>query len=117
MTITPGIYDITIYQGASFAQTLTWQDENGAPVNLTTYTARLMARSSVDATDAFITLTTENAGITLGGAAGTIALSLTAAQTSVLEKTSGVYDLELVVGTQVIRLLQGNLLVSREVTR
>ena len=117
MTITPGNYDITLYQGATFAQILTWKDEAGDAVDLTTYTARLMARTSIDAAECFIALTTENGGIALGGALGTISLTMSAAQTTALAKISGVYDLELIVGSEVVRLLQGNLFVSREVTR
>jgi hypothetical protein len=66
-----------------------------------------------------LTLTTENAGITLGGAAGTITLSATATVTAALTAPfSGVYDLELVSGGGVVtRLLEGVATVSPEVTR
>ena len=118
MTITPGNYDITIYQGSTFSQLFTWQDQNNALVNLIGYTARMMARASVDSVSPFITLTTENSGIALGGAAGTITLSMSAAQTAALVAQSGIYDLEVVSGSgQVTRLLEGNLMVSAEVTR
>ena len=118
MTITPGQYDIVIYQGATFSQLFTWRDSNNALVNLTGFTARMMARSSADSPTAFLTLTTENGGIALGGTAGTLMLSRSPAQTAALPATSGVYDLEVVDGAgQVHRLLQGNLMVSAEVTR
>lgn len=118
MTITPGNYDITIYQGASFNQLLTWRDENNALVNLTGYTARMMARNAAGASSPFLTLTTENGGIALGGAAGTITLSMTPAQTAALAPANGVYDLELAsAGGTVTRLLQGSLFVSAEITK
>ena len=118
MTITPGNYDITVYQGTTFSQVFTWKDQNDALINLTGYTARMMARTSVDAASPFITLTNANGGIALGGAAGTITLSMSDADTSALALAKGVYDLE-VVDTlgKVTRLLQGNLFVSAEVTR
>ena len=117
MTFSPGNYDITIYQGATFSQVLTWKDGNDALVNLTGYTARMMARTSVDGATPFLTLTTENGGIALGGAAGTITLSVNAAGTAALTQ-SGVYDLELVSTSGLVtRLLQGSLFISREVTR
>lgn len=118
MTTAPGNYDITLYQGTSFNQQFTWKDENDTLINLTGYTARMMARTSVDEPTPFITLTTANGGIALGGAAGTITLIMSDTATSALTTTSGVYDLELVSGGGVVtRLLQGNLMVSNEVTR
>jgi hypothetical protein len=118
MTITPGNYDITIYQGTTFNQQFTWKDQNNALINLTGFSARMMARTSIDAAAPFITLTTANGGVVLGGAAGTITLQMNDTQTTALSSTSGVYDLEVIdgVGT-VTRLLQGNLIVSAEVTR
>jgi hypothetical protein len=66
-----------------------------------------------------LTLTSENAGITLGDAAGTITLSATATVTAALTAPfSGVYDLELVSGGGVVtRLLEGSATISPEVTR
>lgn len=117
MTLTPGNYDITLYQGATFAQTLTWKNSEGSAINLTGFSARMMAREHLDA-EAFLTLTTENGGITLGGVAGTIALAVTATDTAALTASRGVYDMELVDGAgKVQRLLQGNIYISREVTR
>ena len=118
MTTKPGDYDFTIYQGATFSRQLTWKDESDTEVDLTGYTARLHIRESVDAESAFITLTTENGGIALGGAAGTITLSIIAASTAALTQTSGVYDLELISGGGLVtRLMQGEILISKEVTR
>lgn len=118
MCISPGQYDLTIYQGATFTQQLTWKGSDGNAVNLTGYTARMMARTSADAAAPFLTLTTENGGISLGGTAGTINLTITSAATAALMAGVGVYDLELISGAVVVtRLLQGNLLVSAEVTR
>jgi hypothetical protein len=111
-----GSYNFTIEQGATFNLLMTWRIDN-VPVNLTGYTARLQARIDVDETDTILSLTT-GAGITLGGAAGTITLDQTATQTAVLPKGEYVYDLELQTsGGTVTRLLQGELNISAEVTR
>jgi hypothetical protein len=111
-----GEYNFTIEQGATFNLLMTWRIDNVA-VNLTGYTARLQARIDVDETDTILSLTT-GAGITLGGAAGTISLDQTATQTAVLPKGEYVYDLELQSsGGIVTRLLQGELNISAEVTR
>jgi hypothetical protein len=118
MTITPGNYDITIYQGTTFNQQFTWKDQNNMLINLTGFLARMMARTSIDVAIPFITLTSAGGGIALGGAAGTITLSMSDTLTSALSPVSGVYDLEVVDGAgTVTRLLQGNLIVSAEVTR
>jgi hypothetical protein len=111
-----GEYNFTIEQGATFNLLMTWKIDNVA-VNLTGYTARLQARIDVDETDTILSLTT-GAGITLGGAAGTISLDQTATQTALLPKGEYVYDLELQSsGGTVTRLLQGELNISAEVTR
>jgi hypothetical protein len=111
-----GAYNFTIEQGATFNLLMTWRIDN-VPVNLTGYTARLQARIDVDETDTILSLTT-GAGITLGGAAGTITLDQTATQTALLPKGEYVYDLELQTsGGVVTRLLQGELNISAEVTR
>lgn len=112
-----GTLDFTIEQGATFNLLLTWKINNVA-VNLTGYTARLAARVDVEDTETVLTLTTENGGITLGGALGTISLDRTATQTALLPAGTYVYDLELISGVgAVTRLVQGELDISAEVTR
>ena len=118
MTTKPGDYDFTIYQGATFSQSIAWQDENGTPINVTGSAARMQMRASQDEAAPFITLTTENGGIALGGAAGTVTLTISAADTSTLTATGGVYDLEIISpGGIVTRLLQGAIIIIKEVTR
>lgn len=117
MTTKPGTYDFTLYQGATFQRVLTWKDEAGDVTDLTGYTARMHIRTNLDADDAFITLTTENGGITLGGEEGTITLLISATDTAAITYATGVYDLELITGSTVTRLLQGQVDISKEVTR
>jgi hypothetical protein len=112
-----GTLDFTIEQGATFNLLLTWKI-NDALVNLTGYTARLQARVDVEDTELILSLTTANSGITLGGAAGTISLDQTATQTTLLPAGTYVYDLELIAANSTVtRLVQGELLISPEVTR
>jgi hypothetical protein len=184
--VTPGDYDLTIYQGADWAITLTWKlaeltisavsaginptitttaahglspgqtvviadvlgatgvngtqtvlatpttttftVTDGAPgtytsggtvtpvTNLTGYTARMQVRDQQNGAE--LLELTDGDGITLGGAAGTIALALDAAATEELEWTWGRYDLELVSGGgSVTRLLRGKATVDSETTR
>ncbi len=91
---------------------------NNVAVNLTGYTARLAARVDVEDTEVILSMTTVNGAITLGGAAGTISLNQTATQTALLPPGTYVYDLELVASNATVtRLVQGELLISAEVTR
>lgn len=113
-----GSYNITIEQGATYSQVMTWRDSNNALVNLTGYTARMQIRTDYAATTSVLVLTTENGMITLGGALGTITLNVTDASTSAIPARNYVYDLELVSGGGLVtRLLQGVVAVSPEVTK
>lgn len=116
MSIEPGDYDFTIYQGANFVRVFTWKDETDTLVNLTGYTARMQIRKKIDG-DILADMTTVNGKIVLGGALGTITASLTAAETAAISN-NGVYDLELISsGGVVSRLLQGDVTLSKEVTK
>jgi hypothetical protein len=53
----------------------------------------------------------------LGGSAGTVTLTATATQTAAIAAGEWVYDIELVNGATVTRLLQGCFAVDAEVTR
>jgi hypothetical protein len=110
-------YDILIEQGATYSQVITYKD-NGVAVNLQGFTARMQVRSTLESATALIELTTANSRIALGGAAGTITLTIAAADTAALTSGRGVYDLELVSGSGIVtRLLQGVATISRNVTR
>ena len=113
-----GSYDLKIEKGATFQLTLTWKDEDGDPIDLTGFTARMQVRDRVDAEETLVELTTANGRIALGGAAGTIALLIEAAVTEGLPGKAGFYDLELVsAGGIVTRLLEGKAALVPEVTR
>lgn len=114
----PGSLDFLMPKGSTFSRTLTWKISN-TPVNLTSYTARMQARTSHIATGApVLSLTTENGKITLGGTAGTITLNLTATETAAITQSSLAYDLELVsAGGVVTRLVEGQINLTPEVTR
>lgn len=111
-----GLYNFEIEQGSTLDKGFLWKDSLGNPVNLSGYSARMQVRSKVTSEDVLLELTTENGGITLGGGQGTITLHFTEANTSPMPK-GGVYDLEMVIGGKVKRLVQGTITVSREVTR
>lgn len=133
-----GRYNITCQQGSTFDLQLTLQYTNpDYPANcanpnicpeflvwdLTGYTARMQVRKYVDSATAIASLTTENLSsfrITLGNPDpedGTIALFIRAEDTRAIA-TSGVYDIEIISPTnEVDRILQGEFILSQEVTR
>ena len=112
-----GVLNLSIEQGTTYSQQFTGK-VNDVAVNLTGYTARLKARgTNVGRSGPPALSLTSSSGITLGGAAGTITLGLSATATSNLIAGKYNYDLELESsGGVVTRLLKGTLTVVSEVT-
>jgi phage tail sheath gpL-like len=115
--MTAGIYNTTIDQGSVWSVVLVYTDSNDAPVNLTGYTAAMQLRQNYNSEVADLTLTTANGGISIVGATGTITITATATQTGLLDPGFYVYDLELTSGSNISRLIQGQLTVAEQVTR
>ena len=113
--ISPANYNITAYQGATYDLNLTWAI-GGTAVNLTGYSAAMDVRENVNST-ATILRFTNGSGITLGGTAGTIAVTASANTMGSAIAGNYVYDLELSSGGQVTRLIQGGFAIQAEVTR
>lgn len=111
--ITPTTNNLLVYQGATFDQTFTLT-VSGSPVNLTGYTAAMKVRAT-PAADAVLSLT-NGSGITLGGAAGTVAVVITATQTTAIPAGQYLYDLKLTSAGVVTRFIQGTFKVSAEIT-
>ena len=113
----PGKYNIVCPQGSTLDQELTYSI-NDVDVNLTGYSARMQVREKHTSATTILNLTNSNGGIVLGGAAGTIKIVVTAAQSSELTAKEYVYDLELVSSSNVVtRLIEGKFIVTPEVTK
>jgi hypothetical protein len=115
MTALAGKLNIVIDQGATYSQAITWNDSNGA-INNTGFTARMQVRATVPSASTVVSLT-DGSGITLGGADGIITVALTATETAAITEGKYVYDLELVNGSDVYRVVMGTFTVRGEVTR
>jgi hypothetical protein len=113
--INPATYNITAYQGATYDLNMTWKIA-GTAVNLTGYTAAMQVRENTNATATILSLT-NGTGITLGGTAGTIDISVSANTMGSATAGNYAYDLELNSGGQVTRLIQGSFAIQPEVTR
>jgi len=112
-------YDIDLEQGSTYSTVFTYTDSNGAAVNLTGFTARMQVRSVYSVTGPAISLTTNGGGgIVLGGAAGTVTVTVSATVSASLVPKNYVYDIELVSsGGVVTKLIRGKMKVLPEVTR
>lgn len=111
-----GLFDIEIEQGATFDIAFLYEDGDGNPIDLTGMTARMQLRRQFNSPDSLLDLTTENGRISIEGLTGTITLYVSATDTALLTG-SGVYDLELVNGSAVNRILNGSYNICSEVTK
>lgn len=68
--------NLSIEQGATFAQQLIWQQSDGEPVDLSGYAARMQIRPSVRSADVLLELNTENGGLALWGSDGSVTIAI-----------------------------------------
>ena len=108
------IYDNFIIQkGATWESAIYWKDPNGNPINLSGYTARFQVSSEYGGTVA-LELTSAS-GITITPSEGKIYINASATQTASLLVGTYYYELELVIGSNVYRILEGQIKVSNQV--
>lgn len=116
-----GTYNIVAEQGARCIRSIVYEDSAGVLVNLTDYTARMQVRVQVHSTTTLLALTSAvGGGITLGGAAGTIEISISATTMAATPAGPYWYDLELLpagVEEDTLRLIEGRFTITREITR
>jgi hypothetical protein len=111
-------YNLTIEQGADLNLSMLLKNGDGSVMDLTNYTARMHIRRYVFEDEFLLELTTGNGRIVFSLVTGTLTLRLTSAETAALTECHGVYDLELVHSSgNVIRLIEGAVSISPEVTR
>jgi hypothetical protein len=123
-----GKYTFIVEQGATTDFEIKWTDANGSKVDLSGYEARMQIRSDYGSGGTLFgtlssTLDSDGTGLNLSGSAGTNPLSsgsigvfISAASSSAFTFTEARYDLELVSGSLVTRLLEGKIKLSKEVT-
>ncbi len=109
-------YKIKIEQGTTvrIPLRLKYNDET---MDLTGYKARMQIRSSVSSSDVIHELTSENGGIDIQSN-GVIGLYISAEDTANFDFKTAVYDLEIIAPSlDVVRLMEGQVTLSHEVTR
>ena len=123
-----GKYSFIIEQGATTNLNVQWTDASGSAVDLTGYQARMQIRPGIEASDVYISLSSslqpDGTGINLAGScncnppeSGSIGIYISAYSSSLLSFTEAFYDLEMVNGREVTRLLEGKIKLSKNVTR
>ena len=123
-----GKYSFIIEQGATTNLNVQWTDASGSAVDLTGYEARMQIRPGIEASDVYISLSSslspDGTGLNLSGSngetpveSGSVGIYISAYSSSLLNFTEAYYDLEMVNGREVTRLLEGKVRLSKNVTR
>ncbi len=125
-----GKYTFTIEQGSTVDFEIQYKDASNNPVDLTGYSGRMMIRSGYadGSPTTYVTLLSsldpDGTGLNFNGSNGTtpltsgsIGIFISAASSSALTFSEALYDLEIVSGSAVTRLLEGKVRLSKEVTR
>ena len=123
-----GKYSFIIEQGATTNLNVQWTNASGSAVDLTGYEARMQIRPGIEANDVYISLSSslqpDGTGLNLSGScncnppqSGSIGIYISAYSSSLLNFTEAFYDLEMVNGREVTRLLEGRVKLSKNVTR
>lgn len=121
--MTATVLNLTVEAGTTFRQDLQLLDDAGAPVDLTSASARMHVRKAVSTPDPpLLDLTDANGGIVFTAPlTGGLQVVITDTQTSGLQASGvsrAVYDLEVVlVSGDVVRGWKGSITVDFEVTR
>ena len=128
-----GKYNFVIEQGATTDFEVQYTDSLGNPVDLTDYTGRMQIRSTYaqDSGTLFLTLSSslasDGTGLNFSGSngstpptSGSIGIYIAACTSSALTFNEAKYDLEIYSGSghcpYTVRLLEGNVKLSKEVT-
>lgn len=128
-----GRYSFVIEQGATLDLEIVYKDSSGTPVNLSGYTAAMQIRDSPGGSTLHATLTssfgdvyTKTSGssfISLSGSnlttsqvSGSIGVYIGHTVTNGFTFNEGYYDLELTNGQSRVRLLEGKVQVTKQVT-
>lgn len=106
------ISNIFIDQGTDFSITVDVTQADGAPLNLTGYSAAAQIRKTYGSSNVSAVFTTS-----ISAAAGQVTLSLTDTQTSGLTAGRYVYDLNITSGSTTTRVVEGQAIITPGVTR
>jgi hypothetical protein len=125
-----GKYSFVIEQGSTLDFEIQYKDSSSNPIDLTGYSAKMQIKSDYadNSPITYLTLSSslqpDGTGLNLQGSrgakpytSGSIGLYISAVSSSALTFSSGYYDLEVTSGSVVTRILEGQVKLSKEVTR
>lgn len=125
-----GKYSFIIEQGSTLNFEIQYKDSNSNPIDLTGYGAKMQIKSDYadNSPVTYITLSSslapDGTGLNLNGgngdkplSSGSIGIIISAVSTSLFTFDTAKYDLELINGSVVTRVLEGTIRLSKEVTR
>ena len=105
------VSNVVIDQGTTFSLELNLTNDDTTAKDLTNYTVTSQMRKSYEATTATAFTTAQV------NATGKITISLTAAETAAIKAGRYVYDINIESSTETLRVLEGIVTVTPEVTR
>jgi hypothetical protein len=134
MSSLAGKYSFVIEQGTTVAFEVQYKDSNGSPIDLTGYSGKMQFRNTyADNSNSTVYLTlssslnSDGTGLNFNGLNGTtpttsgsIGVYIASCTSSALTFNTAYYDLEIYSGSDcpyTIRLLEGQVRLSQEVTR
>jgi hypothetical protein len=109
----PANYPLNIKIGDTETVTVTLQDKDGVPINISgrTYTAQIRESAKSAAVLASFT------GSIISAAGGKFSVTLSATNSANLQPANAVWDLQETYGSIVTTLISGTATISRDVTR
>lgn len=114
-----GELNLTIEQGSTFYRKLEIKDSDGVAIDLTDYSARMQIRTTYDGEIIASSIgVSPIISIDITPLTGIIEITISATDTATLTNSKVIYDLEIESATGfVTRLLQGDVTISKEVTK
>jgi hypothetical protein len=113
LALTPATLDLTVVQGDSFAESLTFS-QSGSAINLSTYTALAQVRAEKSSSSSLLATMTVGTG---SAATGTWALSLSAATTAALNPGRYWWELQWTVSSSVRSVVGGSFTIVDQVAK
>lgn len=104
-------YNLHVEAGATYTRDIVYTNDDGSLFDLTGYSASMQIRPSVSSATLTLAVTP-----TINTTTSTVSFTLTAVQTAALAG-SYVYAIEIAKSPIVIRLMEGEVIVSPEVVR
>jgi hypothetical protein len=125
-----GRYSFTIEQGSTLNFELQYKNSSGSAIDLSGYGGKMQIKSNYadNSPTIYLTLSSslqpDGTGLNFSGsngstptASGSIGVFISAATSSLLTFDTALYDLEIASGSIVTRILEGQVKLSKEVTR